>query len=666
MQSLRPTVVCSLICLSGAVSCAPETPHEDTAFTGQLVNYAVDSRDGSETIHQVLRREHDSDLRLDLPAKTAIPSGTRARVQGRLLGDNRLAVTGIDTVAQPQSSVQVARSALLGPPVRRVAFLKFHYGTVPNVSNEDFQQMLTTGAQSAKAYLTEGSFGKVNMTVDNFDWIQMEPITCADTWTAYTPANAAIGSSIDLSGYDHLVYWFPTSCSPSGLADISDPTMARNRIALFGTLNGQVLAHEMGHNLGMEHASSWQCGTQAIAASTACSVHDEYGDTFDVMGSSYAQYQGYNKATQEWFDNCNLVTVRRSGVYTLRPIEAPTTATQVLRVPAPPSVCPPGLPDCLYYIEYRQRIGSVESQPYLDNSAMYRGAPIRLAAERTAGVIYDFTHTYLIDTTPMLSGETTPNFLDAPLLPGALFKDPTGIGINVIGFTRAGMRVQISLPTDGGAPTCLDGTTIAATGADATCENRVRDTGETDVDCGGQCGRCADGRHCAVKTDCWSDSCVSGVCVSSGTCTPESESGFCSRLGKTCGAVAGTDNCGAARTVSSCGVCTAPQICGGAGTENVCGQTPTSPCASLCQNAVAFSGPVYYSGNLATSATCHETTANLAGTNCGNFAEGRSFRVNGTTVTCSGRNITLPPKRNGGYCFQASAGDYAWAYFSTW
>ena len=45
---------------------------------------------------------------------------------------------------------------------------------------------------------------------------------------------------------------------------------------------------------------------------------------------------------------------------------------------------------------------------------------------------------------------------------------------------------------------------------------------------------------------------------------------------------------------------------------------------------------------------------------------GRTFRVNNELRTCNGGNITLPAKRNGGYCFQASTGDFAWAYFTTW
>src|SRR6185436_12342680 len=56
-----------------------------------------------------------------------------------------------------------------------------------------------------------------------------------------------------------------------------------------------------------------------------------------------------------------------------------------------------------------------------------------------------------------------------------------------------------------------------------------------------------------------------------GTCTPESNTAFCSRLNKTCGTVTGNDNCGVSRTVSSCGTCTSPQTCGGGGTPNVCG-----------------------------------------------------------------------------------------------
>jgi hypothetical protein len=85
------------------------------------------------------------------------------------------------------------------------------------------------------------------------------------------------------------------------------------------------------------------------------------------------------------------------------------------------------------------------------------------------------------------------------------------------------------------------------------------------------------------------------VCGTASSCTPESGSAFCARLGKNCGSVSGTDNCGDPRTVSSCGTCTAPQTCGGGGTPNVCGSSggggcsapPWSPSASYAAGAIA-------------------------------------------------------------------------------
>ncbi len=56
-----------------------------------------------------------------------------------------------------------------------------------------------------------------------------------------------------------------------------------------------------------------------------------------------------------------------------------------------------------------------------------------------------------------------------------------------------------------------------------------------------------------------------------GSCAPESDPAFCTRLGRTCGSVTATDNCGSVRTIDDCGTCAAPLTCGGAGQVNVCG-----------------------------------------------------------------------------------------------
>ena len=92
----------------------------------------------------------------------------------------------------------------------------------------------------------------------------------------------------------------------------------------------------------------------------------------------------------------------------------------------------------------------------------------------------------------------------------------------------------------------------------------------------------------------------------------------------------------------------------------------SSPCASYCQNPVSFSGS-FQSGNLGTGATCFQTTANLAGGNCGNFVSPRALFVNGTQMSCNNQNwSSLPAKVNGGYCVYTTSGNQPWAYFTTW
>ena len=87
----------------------------------------------------------------------------------------------------------------------------------------------------------------------------------------------------------------------------------------------------------------------------------------------------------------------------------------------------------------------------------------------------------------------------------------------------------------------------------------------------------------------------------------------------------------------------------------------------MCSSPTKFSSAGYSSGNLGAGARCFETSAALRGGVCGNFSSSRKLSVNGASVACNGGNWpSLPAKRNGGYCVQASPGDYPWAYFVTW
>ncbi len=96
-----------------------------------------------------------------------------------------------------------------------------------------------------------------------------------------------------------------------------------------------------------------------------------------------------------------------------------------------------------------------------------------------------------------------------------------------------------------------------------TCRDRIRDAGETDVDCGGPCQKCAPARACSVPSDCQSNACTGGTCGPA-SCTNGVRDAFESDV-----------DCG-----STCAGCAIGQVC-----------AADSDCANNnCDNDIASTG----------------------------------------------------------------------------
>ena len=95
------------------------------------------------------------------------------------------------------------------------------------------------------------------------------------------------------------------------------------------------------------------------------------------------------------------------------------------------------------------------------------------------------------------------------------------------------------------------------------------------------------------------------------------------------------------------------------------GPVGTGPCAGLCSNPGTVR-PMTASGDLGVEASCDEVVGDVTHLVCGNFVSPRTLKVNNVTVSCAGSGVTLPAPRNGGWCMQASAGQYSYAYFNTY
>jgi hypothetical protein len=92
------------------------------------------------------------------------------------------------------------------------------------------------------------------------------------------------------------------------------------------------MVHELGHNLGLEHAYGVVCtrgGHRVPLGGTCHSV--EYGDSWDAMGHSNASFSASSLERLGWAGH--VPTVRGSGTFTVADVEHAGTATQALRIP---------------------------------------------------------------------------------------------------------------------------------------------------------------------------------------------------------------------------------------------------------------------------------------------------------------------------------------------
>ena len=59
----------------------------------------------------------------------------------------------------------------------------------------------------------------------------------------------------------------------------------------------------------------------------------------------------------------------------------------------------------------------------------------------------------------------------------------------------------------------------------AACHDGLLNQTETDVDCGGPCGKCAESKKCKSKGDCLSAICLDGTCTSAAICSDKNKDG---------------------------------------------------------------------------------------------------------------------------------------------
>jgi hypothetical protein len=345
----------------------------------------------------------------------------------------------------------------------------FNNTAAPAYTPAQAQQMMVTNAGSVANYYNEVSYGQqlLNVTVTS-TWVTMnmaQPGTC-DWPTIGNNANAAAlaaNPAYNAGNYNFVVYVFPylSNCGWNGLAYVGFPH--KSWINGTGSFVTKVIAHEMGHNFGLLHAGSLNCGGVAIGGS--CGV-SEYGDPWDTMGNQRAMhFNAAQKSLLNWIPASSVKTHTSGSVnYTLDPLEAAGGSVYAVKIPT-------ASPNRTYWLEFRQPLGfdaGLAGNPT-------NGAQIRVASpfEWSAGA----DDTEILDMTPGSAG----GFGDSALVVGQSYLDSTyGINVIVTGASASALTLSVTTAGGGATTTTLTSSSNPSTvGANVTFTATVNGTNPT-------------------------------------------------------------------------------------------------------------------------------------------------------------------------------------------
>ena len=301
---------------------------------------------------------------------------------------------------------------------------------------------------SVRAYYEESSDGAVTLSGKVLGWY---PINDTDdacdyrNWASLAKAAAsteAAAAGMDLnSSAVYKVYVFPRTpnCGWAGLGELPG-----DESWVDGYANLRTIAHELGHNFGVHHASTASCTVAgglrtAITARIAddCSV-SEYGDPFTIMGASTRTHHAWQRAQLGYPVAAQTVTLAAGydATHTLSALEpgAGSTAVRLLRIAR-------GTTGTYLDLELRGISGPIDG--FSTTDPVVTGISARVGYANTSRI-----QSQLIDTTLGTSG-----FGDAPLQPGASLWDPvSGARVTVVAVAAGSATVRVQHEPDSAAP----------------------------------------------------------------------------------------------------------------------------------------------------------------------------------------------------------------------
>jgi hypothetical protein len=337
----------------------------DVEVTGDIVEMYADDfvNHRAERFFALHSHSDGAVYRLRLPDtdRRDLHTGMRVRVRGKQAG-SEITLPANGTSVQ---TVEAVTTTTMGEQKTIVIGINFQNASL-ECSQGQIQGMMFTNASSVSGLYLETSHGYLWFTGDVVGPFKINyngNSSCDyNSWASAADA-AAQAAGVDLSQYAHKVYVFPkvNNCSWAGLGTIGG-NPSRAWIAACDLAD--VYAHELGHNLGMHHAST---------DSNNDGVNDcEYCDNSDFMGYGGVGLRALNGPHKEemgWQPAGKVQTVSDNGVFMVAPLEQLPSNTPY---PQTLKIAKPGTSE-FYYFSYRRPLGYDVNMPssYADRTSVH-------------------------------------------------------------------------------------------------------------------------------------------------------------------------------------------------------------------------------------------------------------------------------------------------------
>ena len=452
----------ALLALPALAGANPGSGPELVQRSGRLVVLHADRPGGSST-QQWMLVDGSDELRVRTPGDVWIEPGTRVRLEGTMHDGELVLADSLSAVERlgPAPLAADQPVAASGPVMHDTAVILFGFTGGPTSSafgasaNADAGTLMFGSAPSSlNSYYLEQTYNQLGFSGDVFGPFNIAgPPNCSlsgGSGSVWDWADQAISAAQLQRSYQHYVFVFPYVSACGGWSGLA--TVPGSYVWINGAFQVPVVAHELGHNLGLAHAAGLLCkdtvnATTAVAMGASCSTTGlEYADPFDAMGNApvLRQMSMEHKLELNLVPAAGVQVVTTSGTYHLAPMELTPTTPEVLRIPRPGGGN--------YFVEYRQRLGYFDLQTP-DISGVY----IRTESpEVMQGAGSPNADTGLIDLHP--GSASSPTWADAKMDPQQIFTDPLGgILIQDIAETPTDATLLITVP--GAPPVAPPGTT---------------------------------------------------------------------------------------------------------------------------------------------------------------------------------------------------------------